>query len=245
MILYGTDIYHGNEIDSFDLIAQSVDWIALKVTEGDNFVDPLYATRVLMFLQRANNPAFRLRYVLSTHWVTPMSANRGSYLDQANWYLAHMDRRTGVMLDSEQAGVTAIGNRQWCNVVEQEVQRNVAIYSGAINTAAGYAGYSIWRDTALFVPGRARILAAYTSEAKARALSAPYSFDAWQFSDNQTISGFPHPVDGDHIYNPSIFDRICGLDQIIIPPSPIIPPPFVIPFTPYNYQEDYRVPNVR
>lgn len=112
------------------------------------------------------------------------------------------------MLDAEAPGLTVGDCLRWCQQVEAATGRPAVIYTGKFT-----AGGTIWSSSQLFNGQRARILAAYTSEPTARALAAPYGWDAWQWTDKGAVAGIGPLVDLNQVDDVEAFDRCCGIDE--------------------------------
>lgn len=149
------------------------------------------------------------RHRLFYHYLDP-----GDPVGQANRFLniiGTLQPGEGCMLDAE-GGLTVPDAKIWCDHVEQHTQRPVAIYTG------GYVdGRKMWTDTSLNTPSRARIFAAYTSEADAHRHAQNIPWDAWQFTSSGLIPGIHGSVDLDRVDRPDKFDKVC---QVAPPPPP-------------------------
>jgi hypothetical protein len=110
----------------------------------------------------------------------------------------------GAMLDAEAPGLTEADCLRWLDQVEAVTHRPAAVYTGKYT-----AGGTIWNSPRIFNGTRPRILAAYVSEPVARALAAPYGWDAWQWTDKGSLLGVRTLVDLDQVDDPAAFDRCC------------------------------------
>jgi GH25 family lysozyme M1 (1,4-beta-N-acetylmuramidase) len=192
----GADISHYQDdagaID-WDALAASSWWCATKATQGVSYVDPTFHEHRVQMSARQ----FKIR--LFYHWLDPNSSPTA----QAMHFLMVVGKLAageGVMLDVEQAGVTAAMVTEWCAMVEKATGRPVVIYTGAF-----VAGGSIWQSTdvrtSIFGTPRAMHLAAYTSEARALALRgvAAYPWSGWQYSSNGPVAGIAGRCDMNRI----------------------------------------------
>lgn len=211
----GLDVSHYQGAPAWQLIAEAgYTWAATKATQGTGYVDPTLARN------RAGMREARFRHRGLYHWLSPVglllrgsvSARLSSARKQAEHFLATVGTlQLGefAMLDAEEEGITVDMVVEWCRVVEAATGRPVAVYTG-VYVAKG----TIWRSTAVFNGARARVLAAYTTEDRARRLSAPHAWDAWQWTGSGTIAGITTLVDIDQVDHHVIFDRACGLTDI-------------------------------
>ena len=184
-------------------------WAATKATQGTAWVDPTFT------VNRAGMAVAGFRHRGLYHWMSPVglllrgsaSARLASARKQAEHYLAKVGQlQPGefVLLDAEEEGITVDMVVEWCRVVEAALGRDAAVYSGVF-----VAGGTIWRSAAVFNGKRPRVLAAYTTEARARKLSG--GWHAWQWTGSGTIAGVTTLVDIDQVDDHAIFDRISGL----------------------------------
>ena len=184
-------------------------WAATKATQGTAWVDPTFTRN------RAGMAAAGSRHRGLYHWMSPVglllrgsaSARLASARKQAEHYLAKVGQlQPGefALLDAEEEGITEDMVVEWCRVVEAATGRPVAVYSGVY-----VAGGTIWRSAAVFDGQRPQVLAAYTTEARARKLSG--GWHAWQWTGSGTIAGVTTLVDIDQVDDHAIFDRACGL----------------------------------
>jgi lysozyme len=188
-------------------------WFAAKATQGAGYRDPTMPS----FRKAAKMAGFRWR--LLYHWLIPGATVEGqvrNFLDA----VGPLDVGEGVMLDAEEDGITEAMCVEWCQRVEAITGRPVAVYTGVF-----VAGGSLWRSPRLFDGWRPRVLAAYTSEARAQALALPYRWDAWQWTGTGRLPGIVGDVDVDQVDRPEPFDRACGLDK----PVPLPDPPAEVP----------------
>lgn len=188
--------------------ATGIKWIGIKATQGVSSRDSFFSSHRLGATQAG------IRQKLYYHWL---SANVAAE-SQAAWFISVVGKLApgeGVMLDAEEAGITADLALRFCRIVESYYGRPVAVYTGVY-----VAGGNIWKSPQLFDGTRPRILAAYTSEAKAKLAAAPYGWDAWQYTGSGTFPGITGAVDLDQIDNPAIFDKVCGLTSKPIQTAP-------------------------
>lgn len=183
---------------------------AWKVTEGLASVDPYKDNN------RVQSALAGFRWRMGYHWLTPVD----DAVAQANWFLAHFTSPAngeGVLLDAEQAGITAVQVLAFCQRVEAVLGRPVGVYTGI-----GVAGGTIWKSNTIFNGKRPRFLADYNPQAQVRVSAAPYGFDGWQGDGGATghIPGVVGGCDLDYIEHPSMFDRACGISTAT-PPIPI------------------------
>jgi GH25 family lysozyme M1 (1,4-beta-N-acetylmuramidase) len=108
------------------------------------------------------------------------------------------------MLDDEEPGLTVDDCVRWCDRVEAHTGRPAVVYVGRYT-----AGGALWSSPRIFNGQRARIFPAYTTEAKATAIAAPYGWDAWQWTEKGSVAGIGPLVDLDQVDDPSAFDRCC------------------------------------
>jgi len=207
----GIDVarYQGS-IDWPAVAASGVEWAAYKATLGTKVVDPLFA------VNRAGARAAGIRYRFAYHWITPDAEPR----DQVDHYLrtiVALEDGEGTLLDAEQGGLTEEQAYLWACYVEERTGRPAAGYSGRF-----VAGGDIWRSTRLFNGRRPRVFAAYTTEAKAASLAAPFGWDAWQFTSDGRVPGIADRVDLDRVDRPEAFDLCCG--RVALAPYTPAPP---------------------
>jgi GH25 family lysozyme M1 (1,4-beta-N-acetylmuramidase) len=160
----GADISHYQDdagpID-WDALRAAGGWIAFKATQGLHYVDPTFLAH--RDASRAHAFTHRIFY----HWLDP----NADPVAQAVHFLSVVGRLEpgeGVMLDVEQAGVTAAQVLAWCQFVESVTKRPVIVYTGAY-----VAGGTVWQSTTIrFSPygPRPMHLAAYTTETRMRSL---------------------------------------------------------------------------
>ena len=185
-----------------------------KVTQGTGSLDVTAATN------RAGAKAAGFRWRFGYHWLSPAT----DALKQADWFLANFapcDNGEGVILDCEEAGITAQQVVVWCERVESVIGRPVAIYTGV-----HVAGGSIWNSKAIFGSGqRIRWVAAYVSETRARKACEPFGFDVWQWSSSGTVSGVAGRCDVNMIENPIMCNLATSAIAPPVPPVPPVPPP--------------------
>ena len=206
----GIDVSRYQKVVDWSAVAATgCTWAATKATQGTGWVDPTFGRN------RAGMAVAGFRHRGLYHWLSPVglalraskSARLASARKQADHYLTTIGRlKPGefVLLDAEEEGITADMVVEWCRVVEAAQARDAAVYSGVY-----VAGGTIWRSAAVFNGKRPRVLAAYTTEARARKLSG--GWHAWQWTGSGTIAGVTTLVDIDQVDDHAIFDRICGL----------------------------------
>lgn len=187
-------------------------WAATKATQGTAWIDPTFATN------RVGMASAGFRHRGLYHWLSPVgmllraskSARLASACKQAEHFLATIGQlKPGqfALLDAEEEGITEDMVVEWCRVVEAATGRPCAVYTGVY-----VAGGTIWKSAAVFNGKRPRVLAAYTTEARARKLSG--GWHAWQWTGSGTIAGVTTLVDIDQVDDHAIFDRICGLTDV-------------------------------
>jgi GH25 family lysozyme M1 (1,4-beta-N-acetylmuramidase) len=217
----GADLSHYQDdagpID-WDALASSSWWCATKATQGVSYVDPTFHEHRIQMSARQ----FKIR--LFYHWLDPNSSPTA----QAMHFLMVVGKLApgeGVMLDAEQAGVTAAMVVEWCSMVEKATGRPVVVYTGAF-----VAGGSIWQSTdvrtSIFGTPRAMHLAAYTTEARALALRgvAAYPWSGWQYSSNGPVAGVAGRCDMNRIDLLDHYLAACGLTSVPQPapiPTPV------------------------
>lgn len=208
-----------NVIDWRAVAATGMTWTATKATEGTSWVDPTFARN------RAGMRDAGFRHRGQYHWLSPAplaqraipALRRRHARQQAEHFLrtiGGLQDGEFAMLDAEQEGITEDMVVEWCQVVEG---RPVAVYTGVY-----VAGGSIWKSANVFDGRRARVLAAYTNEARARRLSAPFVWDAWQWTGSGSVAGVTTLVDIDQVDNVGIFDVACGLTGAPEPKEDIV-----------------------
>jgi hypothetical protein len=126
------------------------------------------------------------------------------------------------MLDAEEAGITAADCLVWCETVEAVTRRPAAVYTGAYVT-----GGTIWQDSGLRRSRYGRrpfILAAYTTEAKARALPgvAAYRWSSWQYSSSGPVPGITGRCDMNRVDDWAAYDLASGVSMPV--PIPVVTP---------------------
>lgn len=181
-------------------------WLAWKATQSTTYVDPTFAT------SRAQAAPAGFTHFGAYHWL---SSTRDPAAQAAHHLatIGTLHRGEFVMLDAEEAGITADGCLVFCEAVEKVTRRPVVVYSGLY-----VAGGTIWRSIPLrasqYGP-RPFIVAAYVSEAnlKARIIatgSTNFPYDGWQYSSNGPVAGIIGRCDMDRIDNRSAFDLAAG-----------------------------------
>lgn len=179
-------------------------WIAWKATQSTTYADPTFARTRTAWTQFTHRGAY--------HWLSSITDPAA----QAEHFLSVVGTLVPgefAMLDAEEAGITVAKCLAWCRAVEARTRRPVVVYTGAYVT-----GGTIWQNTELrhsLYGQRPFILAAYISEARARALPgvAAYPWQAWQFSSNGPVAGITGRCDMDRIDNRPAFDLASGLQH--------------------------------
>lgn len=154
------------------------------------------------------------RHRLLYYWLEPGRAQAGvsELLDT----IGTLQPGEGVMLDAEEGGITEGECLQWLEAVEAATGLPCAVYTG------GYvAGGAIWRSTRIFDGRRARVFAAYCSEADAHHHAGGIAWDAWQWTSTGTLPGVSTGVDLDQVDNAAAFDR-CVRSSSSGAKSPIV-----------------------
>jgi GH25 family lysozyme M1 (1,4-beta-N-acetylmuramidase) len=200
-------------------------WFATKVTQSTSYLDPTaVASRTA-----ARTHGFRAAGLY--HWLSSTTdATR-----QAAWFLASVGTlRSGefAMLDAEEAGITAAMCLAWCETVEAVTKRPAAVYTGAFVT-----GGTIWQSSGLRhsrYGARPFILAAYTTEAKAKALPgvAAYPWSSWQYSSSGPVPGITGRCDMNRVDNWAAYDMASGASTPVPIPAPVPRPAPVGVITP-------------
>src|SRR5207244_4120076 len=157
-------------------------WFACKATQSVRYLDPTFRRF------RTEAAALNFRAVGLYHWLSPTSDPAA----QAAWFLSStdgLDVGEFAMLDAEEIGITAGQCLAWCEAVESFTHRPCAVYTGAF-----VAGGTVWQSTRLRTGkygARPMILAAYTTEAKAKALPGvqAYPWSSWQYSSSGPVPG--------------------------------------------------------
>lgn len=236
--------FDGADISHYQTDAGPVNWAALKnapswwfgfkLTQSTGYLDPT-AVR-----SRAASFACGLTHRGAYHWLSSTTDPQ----QQAAWYLSKLGLLSPgefVMLDAEEGGITVAGVLAWCEAVEAQTHRPAAVYTGAY-----VAGGSIWQSTRVrdgkFGP-RPMILAAYTTEARARALPGvrAYPWSSWQFSSNGPVAGITGRCDMNRVDDRAVYDRAAAITTA--PPievdPPVVPPP-TVPAVPNPKEEPVR-----
>ena len=144
------------------------------------------------------------KYRLLYYWLEPGRALAG--VEEFFKAVGALQQGEGVMLDAEQDGITEGECLQWLEEVEARTGRPSAVYTG------GYvAGGSIWRSARIFDGLRARVFAAYTSEADAKRHAQGIPWDAWQHSATGHVPGINANCDLDQVDRAAAFDKVCGI----------------------------------
>ena len=220
----GADISHyqydAGPVDLSRTKAAPADWFATKLTQSTGYLDPTAA--------RSRLAAAQFRCVGLYHWLSSTTDPE----QQAAWFLRQSGGlRVGefAMLDDEESGVTVAKTLGWLEAVEKVVKRPSAVYSGAY-----VAGGAIWNDPRVregrYGP-RPMILAAYVSEARAKALPGVRAnpWHAWQYSSNGPVAGITGRCDMNRCDDWAAFDLACGATHTPahpdVVPVPVAPPP--------------------
>ena len=152
-------------------------------------------------------------YKLLYDWLLPGQGVAGAqkFLSVVNF----LGAGEAAMLDAEQDGITVQDCLDWLGVVEPVLGRPAAVYTG------GYvAGGSIWRSPAIFNGQRARVFAAYCSEADAKRHAQGIAWDCWQWSSTGRVPGIAANCDQDQVDNRAMFDKCCGLSGQVVSGGP-------------------------
>lgn len=229
----GADISHhqhdAGPVDEATLFAASNGWFAFKLTQSTKYRDPT-AQRSRLAARKA-----KVRNVGLYHWLSSTTDPE----EQAWWYLKNIggDRLTEhefAMCDTEEAGVTVDKNLGFMEAVEKREKRSCADYTGGF-----VAGGTIWRDPRIregkYGP-RPMILAAYTTEARAKQVSdfARFPWSSWQYSSNGPVPGITGRCDMNRVDDFAIYDLASGLGVVQPPPietDPVVVPPVHTPGT--------------
>lgn len=195
-------------------------WWMHKATQSTSYVDPtLQRIRLQM---RAADFENQIIY----HWLSSTTDPER----QAAHFLATIGElavRQGVSLDAEEAGTSVVWCLGFLEAVEKVTKRPIEVYSGAF-----VSGGTIWTDERIreghYGPRPMR-LAAYTSEARAKALPgvADHPWHGWQYSSNGPVPGVVGRCDMNRIDDREIYNRACGVQAappIEVPPIPPTPP---------------------
>lgn len=222
--LDGPDVSHhqydAGPLEWLNVAAAPCWWGMTKLTQSTGYLDPTSQRSRLSM----NATGFTHRGLY--HWLSSTTDPQ----KQAAWFLANLGELGGGefgALDDEEAGVTVDWSLGWLEAVEKVTRRPQGVYTGAY-----VAGGTIWTDErireGLYGP-RPMMLAAYTTEAKARALPgvAAHPWSSWQFSSNGPVPGVTGRCDMNRLDDRAVFDHAAGLD--IAPPVATIPPPVVVP----------------
>lgn len=183
--------------------AAPTSWFGYKLTQSTGYLDPT--------ADRSRTQAFALDYRCSCayHWLSSTTDPE----KQAAWYLSKLGvlrESEAAMLDDEEAGVTVDKTLGWLEAVERVTKRPCAVYTGAY-----VAGGTIWQSTRIreskYGP-RPMILAAYTSEAKAKALPgvAAYPWSSWQYSSSGPVPGITGRCDMNRVDDWAVYDRAAA-----------------------------------
>lgn len=206
--------FEGADISHYQNEAGPINWqvlknasvgnyFACKATQRAGYLDPYFK------INREQSQAVGFQFRLFYHWLSPTT--EAAIISQVDHFLSkvgHLDKGEGWMLDAEQNGITASNAIEFCDRVEQKLQRPGAVYTGAY--VAG-----LWTNTTLFNGKRARHLAAYTTEAKAKQLPgvAQFPWDFWQYSSNGPVPGIVGRCDMNRIDNNAILASITDISE--------------------------------
>lgn len=191
----GIDVSQWQQVINWSQVRTSgIQWVAMRAT-----------VRTATDTQFAANRrgAVWARHRLLYDYLAP-----GGNADAFLRVVGQLQPGEAAMLDAEAPGLTVDDCVRWCDQVEARTGRPAIVYTGKYT-----AGGTIWASRRVFNGQRARFFAAYLSEADARALAAPYGWDAWQWTDSGRVSGIVPNVDLDQVDNPVAFDKCCGLDE--------------------------------
>lgn len=187
-----------------------------KATQSTQYADPTF--------RRMWDERRRFDYALAYHWLsstTDPQQQAAHFLQVLNGLVAG----DGVMLDAEEAGITADKCVAWCEAIEAVTKRPVSVYSG-LYVSSG----SIWKSDALRESKygmRAFHVAAYVTEdnLKQRIISTGsqnYPFHAWQWSSNGPVPGITGRADMNRVEARSLYDLVCGVTTTQPPvPQPL------------------------
>lgn len=208
----GADLsHHQDDAGPIDwpTLRQASWWVATKVTQGLAYVDPTFTAH------RAEMTAQGFTHRGLYGWIEPM----GSSTAQAQHFLSTVGTLSSgefAMCDAEQGGITAAMVLEWVRTVEAVTHRPVAVYTGAF-----VAGGTIWQSTEIrhsnFGP-RPMHLAAYTTEAKAKALPGvkAYPWSAWQYSSDGPVPGVVGRCDMNRVDDVAVYDVACGISHPVV-----------------------------
>lgn len=195
-------------------------WGATKLTQSIRYLDPT-ANR-----SRLSMNAVGIRHRGLYHWLSSTT----DVGHQAVWFQAQVGVLTigeFAMIDAEEAGITVDMVVAWCELVEAATRRPCAVYTGAF-----VAGGTIWQSPRVRISRwglRPMILAAYTTEARARALPgvAANPWHSWQYSSNGPVPGVTGRCDMNRVDDSAIYDLAAGITSVVVepptPPTPVIP----------------------
>lgn len=209
-------VYQQN-IDWLRVKNHGIFWVAIRATKGWSLVDKNFKHN------RAAAATVKFKYRLFYHWLEPSSPSRAKHATlrradakrQAEAFLkvvGHLEPGEGVLLDVEQTGVTEDQALVWCQTVEAATKRPVAVYTGVY-----VAGGSIWRSTRIYDGTRPRVLAGYMREKEVRKHALPFTWDAWQWTDEARIPGISTDVDVEQVNHPYAFDKVCNVAAVFDP----------------------------
>lgn len=211
--------YDAGPLDWAAVAAIPTSWCSFKATQSISAVDPTF-TRARAETKAQPALIYRGPY----HWLSSTTDPE----QQAAHYLATiggLDEGEFAPLDAEEAGVDVDKALGWLLYVEARTRRPSPVYTGAF-----VAGGRIWTDPRIreskYGP-RPMELAAYTIEAKARALPgvAANPWSSWQYSSNGPVAGVTGRCDMNRVDNFAAFDLAAGRNAApATPPTPVIPP---------------------
>lgn len=181
-------------------------WIATKATQSTQYVDPTFNAHWAQMA--AQGFTHRGLYHWLSHTTDP-AAQAAHFLTCVG--TLHVGEFC--MLDAEEAGITAAQVLAWLRAVEAVTHRPCAVYTGAY-----VAGGTIWQTAeirnSVYGP-RPMHLAAYTTEAKAKALPgvAANPWSAWQWSSNGPVPGVVGRCDMNRVDIVAHFDLAAGISN--------------------------------
>jgi GH25 family lysozyme M1 (1,4-beta-N-acetylmuramidase) len=203
----GIDVSQWNGVIDWPAVkASGVTWVATQVLDRNkgNALDPKFReNRVGMA-----NAGFAWRGLYYFLYAgRPVATQAAEYLAA----VGAMQLGEFVMLDAEpdarfgDGQCTEAMSYEWVTTVERTTGRPSAVYTGAY-----VDGGRIWKSARIYDGERPRIFAAYTDEANARKIAAPYQWDVWQFSGTGRCPGVNGDVDLDQLDQTARFDAACG-----------------------------------
>lgn len=208
--------YTANPINWEQVKNAGVWWVAYQVLKG-SLPDPSFEYNRKECERLAISPnapvgalgfRFRLAYGYPTFVDYDGTAHGLSWTQQADLYISliggALRSGEGVMLDSEIEGFDEQSNLSWLQRVESVTRKPSAVYTG------GYVnGGTIWRSNKIYNGQRARVFAAYSSEADAHRHAGNIPWDAWQYTGSGSCPGVLGNCDLDQVDNQEAFKRVC------------------------------------